>query len=109
MQSAPAGARAARRKYKPWPLLWLPFGLRRIDGYYCKFYLRSLLLILVALGSLVAIGDIFQRFDEFILLARRDNLSLWGIARVFLHYYASWIPQLILQYMLPVAMLLAAT
>ena len=95
-------------RYKSWLSLWLPFGLRRIDWYYIKFYVRTLVIILFAISALVAIGDMFQRFDDFVLLARREEQDLWDAVKTFLSYYGSWVPQLILQYMFPVTMLLAA-
>ncbi|MDR1744582.1 MAG: LptF/LptG family permease [Planctomycetota bacterium] len=96
-------------KFKSWLSVWMPFGLRRIDWYFCKFYIRTFILILVALGALVAIGDIFQRFDDFVFLSRRENHDFATGIITFLKYYANWIPQLILQYMLPISLLIAAS
>lgn len=98
-----------RRTFKSWFKLWLPFGLWRLDWYFIKFYIRTFVLILVALGALVAIGDMFQRFDDFVLLSRRENHDLGAAVTLFLRYYASWVPQLIFQYMLPIALLIAAS
>ncbi len=87
----------------------MPFGLWRIDWYFITFYLRTFLLILFALGALVAIGDIFQQFDGFLLLARQENYDLPTTVRLFIRYYTAFIPQLVLQYMLPVSLLVAAS
>ncbi len=110
-QTAPKGSAPKTppaKRYKSRPALWLPFALRRMDGYFVKQYVRTLFLILFAIAALIAIGDIFQRFDEFVLLARREDLDFWSSAEIFLAYYASWTPQLILQFMFPMTMLLAA-
>ena len=98
-----------KRKFKSWASVWMPFGLRRIDWYFIKFYIRAFVLIVFALGALVAIGDTFQKFDDFIVLARKENQDLQTGIMTFLRYYGSWVPQLISQYMLPIAMLLAAS
>ncbi len=97
-----------RNNFKSWPRVWLPFGLWKIDWYFIKYYLRTFFLILFALAALVAIGDMFQRFDDFVLLARRENQDLLASLLTFILYYATWVPQLIFQYMFPITMLLAA-
>ncbi|MCC8107884.1 MAG: LptF/LptG family permease [Planctomycetes bacterium] len=89
--------------------VWLPFGLWRIDWYFIRFYVRTFLIILLALAALVAIGDMFQRFDDFVMLARRENQDLLQGVVTFLKYYGTWVPQLVFQYMLPVTMLVAAS
>jgi lipopolysaccharide export LptBFGC system permease protein LptF len=96
------------RQFKSRLGVWTPFSLWRIDWYFIRFYVRTLVIILAALAALVAIGDMFQHFDDFVLLARRENHNLVDGVMVFLHYYATWIPQLLFQYMLPAAMLMAA-
>lgn len=98
-----------RRKFKSWLSVWLPFGLWRIDWYFIKFYIRTFVLILVALGALVAIGDMFQKFDSFVLLSRRENHDFYTAVMLFLRYYGSFVPQLVLQYMLPISLLIAAS
>ncbi len=89
--------------------VWKPFGLWRIDWYYVRFYLKAFFLILLALAALVAIGDLFQRFDDFVVLSRREEQDGTTMVMTFLRYYASFVPQLIFQYMFPVTMLLAAS
>ena len=96
------------RPFKPSPLKWLPFGLRRVDGYYISAYVRVFVLILAALAMLVAIGDLFQRFDDFLWLREKDGLGIAEVGALFAAYYAAFVPQLILQYLFPLAMLLAA-
>lgn len=95
--------------YKSWSGVWRPFGLWRIDWYYIRCYLKAFVLILAALAALVAIGDMFQRFGDFVLLSQREEQDFQTGVLTFLRYYGSFIPQLILQYMLPVSMLLAAS
>ena len=101
--------RSKQRQFKSWFGVWMPFGLWRIDRYFIRFYLRTFIIILLALAALIAIGDMFQRFDDFVLLARREDQDLWQGTLTFLKYYGSWVPQLIFQYMFPVTMLLAAS
>lgn len=96
-------------RYKSLLGAWMPFGLWRIDMYFIRSYLKALLLILAALAALVAIGDLFQRFDDFVVMARREEQDLQVTAIMFIRYYATYVPQLILQYMFPVSMLLAAS
>ena len=98
-----------KSRYKSWLKVWIPFGLWRIDWYFIRFYLRTFVLIVIALAALVAIGDMFQRFDDFVMLSRRENHTLAQGAALFLKYYASWVPQLVFQYMLPMTMLMAAS
>ena len=95
--------------YKSWLGVWRPFSLRRIDFYFVRFYVKSFVLILVALSALVCIGDMFQRFGDFVLLAQREDQALETTAWTFFSYYGSFVPQLIFQYMFPVVMLLAAS
>ncbi len=97
------------RQFKSWLGVWMPFGLRRIDLYFIKFYVRAFVIIVVALAALVAIGDMFQRFDDFVMLSRRENHDLATGVVTFLRYYGTWVPQLLFQYMLPAAMLMAAS
>lgn len=98
-----------RQQYKSWVSVWFPFGLWRVDWYFVRFYMRALILIIVALAALVAIGDMFQRFDDFVMLSRREDHDLAAGVMLFLRYYGTWVPQLIFQYMLPVTMLMAAS
>lgn len=98
-----------RKQYKSWLSVWFPFGLWRIDWYFIRFYVRAFVLIILAMAALVAIGDMFQRFDDFVLLSRRENHDLAEGVMLFLRYYGSWVPQLVFQYMLPASMLLAAS
>ena len=95
--------------YKSWLSVWRPLGLRRIDMYFIRFYLKAFVLILLALAALVTIGDMFQRFGDFVMLAQRENQDLETSILFFLRYYGSFVPQLIFQYMFPVTMLLAAS
>ena len=97
-----------KKMSKPGLTTWLPFGLWRIDKYFIAAYIKTLVLILLAMAVLVTIGDAFQRFDDFIFYSRENNLELWDIAPFFFRYYAAFAPQLILQYMFPLSMLLAA-
>jgi lipopolysaccharide export LptBFGC system permease protein LptF len=87
----------------------MPFGIWRIDWYFIRAYLKAFLIILAGLAALVAIGDMFQRFDDFIMMSRREELDFSTTAWLFLRYYSTYVPQLIFQYMLPVVMLLAAS
>lgn len=87
---------------------WLPFGLWRIDWYYIKYYVRAFFIIIIAIIALISIGDMFQRFDDFITMARRDHMDLGQTVITFIKYYGTWVPQLAFQYMLPAAMLIAA-
>lgn len=96
-------------RYKTSLSVWLPFGLRRIDSYYVVSYLKSFAVIMAALAALVGIGDLFQRFDDFVQYSRNANHGFGAMVSLFLNYYFSFVPQLILQYMFPVAMLLAAS
>lgn len=96
------------KQFKTGPRVWLPFSLRLIDRYYIKHYIRAFIIILVAIIALISIGDMFQRFDDFVTLARREQLDLLQTALTFVQYYATWVPQLAFQYMLPAAMLIAA-
>lgn len=105
----PAQVRPSPSRLKSRPALWLPFGLWRVDWYYIKSYVKTFVIILVAIGALVVIGDMFQRFENFSNVAREDNLDLAGMGMLFLRYYSAFVSQLVLQYMLPLAMLLAAT
>jgi Predicted permeases len=89
--------------------IWTPFALRRIDTYYVRFYLKAFFLILFALAALVAIGDLFQKFDDFVVLSRREEQDFMTMVMTFARYYVSFVPQLIFQYMFPVVMLLAAS
>ena len=98
-----------KSQYKSWLAVWIPFGLRRIDFYFIRFYLKAFLLILFAIAALVAIGDMFQRFDDFVILSRRENQDFETMIKTFLLYYSSFVPQLIFQYMFPAVMLLAAS
>ena len=98
-----------KSQYKSWLSAWLPFGLWRIDMYFIRFYVRTFVLILAGLGALVAIGDLFQRFDDFVVLARREELDFHTTGLMFLRYYGTFVPQLIFQYMFPAAMLIAAS
>lgn len=88
--------------------VWIPFGLWRIDWYYVKYYIRTFLIILVALIALISIGDMFQRFDDFVIMSRREDLNFSETIVTFIKYYCTWVPQLVFQYMLPLAMLIAA-
>lgn len=99
----------SKSRYKSKSDVWIPFGLWRIDKYYIKFYAKVFLVILFGLTALVAIGDLFQRFDDFVMMSRRENLDFYETVVTFAKYYATFVPQMVLQYMLPVAMLLAAT
>lgn len=96
-------------QYKSRLSVWRPFGLWRIDCYFIRYYLRTFILILIALAALVSIGDMFQRFGDFALLAQRENQDLESTIWIFLRYYGSYVPQLIFQYMFPVVVLLAAS
>ncbi len=96
-------------RYKSWLGVWLPFGLRRIDFYFMRFYFKAFLLILAGLMALVAIGDLIQRFDDFVVYARREEYDTGYLLTMIFSYYTSHVPQLVLQYMLPVIMLLAAS
>ncbi|MDR1613295.1 MAG: LptF/LptG family permease [Planctomycetota bacterium] len=87
---------------------WLPFGLRRVDWYYTGSFFRVFLLILLALAALVAIGDLFQRFDDFVILAREEEPDFHAVAGLFASFYATYVPALIFQFMFPLTMLLAA-
>ena len=104
------GTEAARKKrYKSMFSVWLPFGLWRMDWYFIRFYVRTFIVIVFAIAALVAIGDMFQRFDDFVMLSRKEGHDLTQGTMLFLGYYGSWVPQLIFQYMLPMTMLLAAS
>ncbi len=96
-------------RHKSWLGVWLPFGLRRIDFYYMRFYFKAFFLILVGLMALVAIGDLFQRFDDFVLYARREDQAIENLIAQMFSYYFSFVTQLVLQYMMPVIMLLTAS
>ncbi len=97
-----------QKRYSSPPLsTWIPFGLWRVDRYFALAYIKALLLILAALATLVAIGDLFQRFDDFIMYSRTENLDLRETVGLFARYYATFVPQLIFQYMFPLSMLLA--
>lgn len=101
--------RNKQQQFKSWFGVWMPFGLWRIDWYFIRYYVRTFVLILLALAALIAIGDMFQRFDDFVMLARREEQDLWEGTMTFLRYYGTWVPQLIFQFMFPVTMLLAAS
>ncbi len=102
-------ADSRKSRYKSPLAVWLPFSLRKIDWYFIRFYVKALVIILLAISALVAISDVFQRFDNFVVLARQEDKDLLGMAMMFVTYYSNFVPQLILQYMLPVTMLLAAS
>lgn len=95
------------RYFKPRLSTWLPFGLRRLDLYFSKAYIKILILILAAMAMLIAIGDIFQRFDDFVVYARNNELDLAETSSLFIRYYVAFIPHLIFQYMFPLSILLA--
>ncbi|MDR0362813.1 MAG: LptF/LptG family permease [Planctomycetota bacterium] len=94
--------------FKPRLRTWLPFGLRRLDWYYSIAFLRIFILLLVALMALVTIGDLFQRFDDFVVLGREENLGFYEIAILFARFYGSFVPSLIFQFMFPFAVVVAA-
>lgn len=97
------------KRYNSPPLTtWLPFGLWRVDKYFSWSYVKTLVLIIAALATLVTIGDVFQRFDDIIIYSRNNNLDWSDTAAIFLRYYTTFVPQLILQHMFPLSMLLAA-
>ncbi|MDR2390643.1 MAG: LptF/LptG family permease [Planctomycetota bacterium] len=96
------------RTYKSPLAIWFPLGLRRIDLYYIRFYLKTFLLILIGLIVLISIGDIFQRYEDLAAIAQRDGLDTTGTIGIFAGYYVSFAPPIILQYMMPLTMLLAA-
>ncbi|MCC8180710.1 MAG: LptF/LptG family permease [Planctomycetes bacterium] len=88
--------------------MWIPFGLRRIDFYYMRFYIKAFLIILFALISLIAISDLFQRFNDFVSLSQREDQTFSQSLMLFLTYFGTFVPQMVFQYMLPVVMVLAA-
>lgn len=96
-------------RYKTRLSVWLPLGLRRIDSYYAVSYCKAFVIIMAALAALVGIGDLFQRFDDFVQYSRDADKDFGEMVVLFFSYYFSFVPQLILQYMFPVAMLLAAS
>lgn len=95
------------KQFKSGLSIWCPFNLWHIDWYYIKYYVRTFIIIIVALIALISIGDMFQRFDDFVAMARREQLALGETIFTFLRYYGTWVPQLAFQYMLPAAMLIA--
>ena len=92
--------------YKNSLAVWLPFSLRRIDVYLALFYLKTLFLILAGLIVLVSVGDLIQRYDDFVHLAQGGTD---GIMAMLVGYYSSFVPQMVFQYMLQAIMLLAAS
>lgn len=98
-----------QKRYSRPPLsTLLPFGLWRVDKYFSLSYIKTFFLIIAALAALVAIGDIFQRFDDIIIFSRNNDLDLGATGMLFLRYYSAFVPQLVFQYMFPLSMLLAA-
>ena len=97
-----------KKLYRTSASVWLPLSLRRIDTYFARSYIKSFCIIMLALAVLVVISDIFQNFDDFMVLGQREELEMTDVFRLMLLYYGTFMPQLIFQYMFPVAMLLAA-
>ncbi len=98
----------SQRMHKPRLRTWIPFGLRRVDTYFSFAYLKIFVLIFAALAMLIAVADVFQNFDKFIIYSRTENLDLYQTASLIFHYYASFAPFLLFRYMFQLAMLLSA-
>ncbi|MDR1521170.1 MAG: LptF/LptG family permease [Planctomycetota bacterium] len=97
-----------QHSYKSGLTVWLPLGLRRIDVYFAWHYLKTFILLTAGLMVLIAIGDLFQRYDDLTAMVDADKRGLVGVLALFADYYLSFVPQLVLQYMLPLTMLLSA-
>lgn len=90
------------------PPSWMPFGLPRVDRYFMRGYTVTCFMVTAALLALVTIGDIFQKFDNFAVYARDHQMDTVATLTMILTYYAAFVPQLVLEYMLPLIFLLAA-
>lgn len=87
--------------------MFSPRFLPQIDKYFARSHLVVALLCAFGLMAIIVVGDVFQKMDEFTSYAERSKqgfaVVLWLLAR----YYAVLAPGLLLQWMLPLVLLMS--
>ncbi|MHC4885391.1 MAG: LptF/LptG family permease, partial [Planctomycetota bacterium] len=81
--------------------------LPKMDTYVTRSVLWMMLLCTIAICFLVSLIDAFQRMDEFLDFANRQNYSFLATTFLVVKYYLSLTPQYLVQYMIPFVSLLA--
>lgn len=79
------------------------------DKYFAKSYLVFLLLCVGGLLVLVIVGDVYQKAEDFTAYQEESERGIWVVLKMMLEYYLTFSPRLILEWMLPLVVLLAAT
>jgi lipopolysaccharide export LptBFGC system permease protein LptF len=80
----------------------------KTDAYFARTFMKYFLLCFVSLLALVVVGDLFQRGDEFAYFSKKSEYGNWAVIYIIIQYYLVYAPQLVLRFMLPLVMLLAA-
>ncbi|MFW5856802.1 MAG: LptF/LptG family permease [Planctomycetota bacterium] len=75
--------------------------LPRVDWYVTRSILALLVMCTLAICSLVAVIDAFQRVDEFVEFAESQNYGFLSTAWMVVEYYLCLTPQYLIQYMVP--------
>lgn len=86
-----------------------PLLLPRADRYFALRFLVMSLLCFLALTALVVVADIFQQVDEFQRYAKESERSTWVVLWLVIQHYATFAPLLVVQLLLPLVLLIAAT
>ena len=84
-----------------------PRLLPKMDLYVFRSVLWMMLMCTIAICFLVGLIDSFQRMDEFLDFAERQNYSFLATTFLVSSYYLSLTPQYFVQYMIPFVSLLS--
>jgi lipopolysaccharide export LptBFGC system permease protein LptF len=81
--------------------------LPKVDLYVVRLVLGMMAMGAVAICLLVAVVDAFQRMDEFVEFARREEYGALATTWLVVQYYVCLTPQYFLLYMVPFVSMLA--
>ncbi len=85
-----------------------PLLLPRSDSYFAREFLLMCLAVFFGMVALIIIGDAFQQADEFTDYAQKSGVGVVTVLLMLLNYYAAFAPVIVLQWLMPLVMLLAA-
>jgi lipopolysaccharide export system permease protein len=85
-----------------------PLVLPRVDRYIARGFLVFFALCATALVSLIVIGDLFERTEEFTTYAGEAEVQTAAMLHQVLRFYLSFAPALLLRWLLPLVLLMAS-
>jgi lipopolysaccharide export system permease protein len=88
--------------------MFSPLVLPRMDRYVARGFFLFLALCVGAVVALIVIGDLFERTEEFTTFAGESEMEAAAMLHEVLRFYLSFAPGLLLRWLLPLVLLMAA-